>query len=72
VTPRLDNLQAICDAALIAGLSPGLRETIDTALSCGTSARTILARVRQQTGGPRAPGGLTYLAVEAYLRSLPS
>jgi hypothetical protein len=66
---HLNYLTAACDEALIASLAPGLKTSLDAALAKGATPRELLARVRRQTGGPRARrGGLTYLAVEAYLR----
>jgi hypothetical protein len=67
---HLESLEAACGAALVAGLRPWLKAALDAALAQGATRRQLLARVRRLTGGPRArAGGLTYLAVEAYLRT---
>lgn len=64
----MDELQRACDDALIGGMPPGLKAAIDDAIDKGTPPAEILRRVREQTGGPTASrGGLTYLAVEAYI-----
>jgi hypothetical protein len=66
---HLDYLRAACDKVLAADLPPGLKAALDAALVAGATPRELLARVRRQTGGSRARrGGLTYLAVKAYLR----
>jgi threonine aldolase len=63
-----ETLEAACDRVLLASMHAGLKEALDAALAGGATAAQVLARVRAQTGGPLAqPGGLTYLAVEAYL-----
>jgi hypothetical protein len=67
----LTDLQRATDDALIAAMSPGLRAAVDAALAAGARPAEVLALVRRATGGSRArPGGLTYLAVEAYLDRL--
>ena len=66
---HLESLRAACDAALAESLQAGLKAAVDAALAAGATGRDVLARVRRLTGGPRSPrGGLTYLAVAAYLR----
>jgi hypothetical protein len=66
---HLESLRATCGAALAGSLPAGLRAAVDAALAAGATRRGVLARVRRLTGGPRSTrGGLTYLAVAAYLR----
>lgn len=66
---HLGSLRAACDAALAESLPAGLKAAVDAALAAGATRRAVLARVRRLTGGPRSSrGGLTYLAVAAYLR----
>jgi hypothetical protein len=66
---HLQSLRAACDAALAGGLPAGLKAAVDAALAAGATRRAVMARVRRLTGGPRAArGGLTHLAVAAYLR----
>ena len=65
---RRDWLQDLTTNALIEGLPEGLKQALDDALSKGATREDLLARVRQQTGGPGPhKGGWTYLAVHAYL-----
>jgi len=63
-----DPISAAVDDVLIDEMPDGLKAAIDAALAGGAPPGEILRRVRLKTGGPQAqPGGLTYLAVEAYL-----
>jgi hypothetical protein len=64
----LDDLKRAADDVLIADLTDGMKAAIDDQLARGMPPAHLLEYVRQKTGGPHArPGGLTYLAVEAYL-----
>lgn len=61
------SLEAV-DRVLIDGLRPALKDALAKQLAAGEPPQQILARVRRVTGGPRAlRGGLTYLAVVAFL-----
>jgi hypothetical protein len=62
------NLQRAVDCLLISELSTGLKRTLDEMLRDGRSKAEILEEVHVMTGGPAAVhGGLTYMAIEAYL-----
>lgn len=64
----MDDLERAVNDVLIDEMPAGLKAALDAALAKGAPPAEILRRVRAQTGGPLArPGGLTYLAVEAYL-----
>ena len=65
-----ESLEAAVDRVLIDSMHKGLKAAIDGALAGGATAAQVLARIHKLTGGPRAqPGGLTYLAAEAYLEA---
>lgn len=65
---QLQDLQDVCDQALIDTMQPGLKQALDALVKRGVSSSALLSFVRDLTGGPQAPkGGLTYLAVSAYL-----
>jgi hypothetical protein len=66
---KLARFRSLVDEALIRGMRPDLCAALADALAGGVRVATILTGTRRITGGPHAqPGGLTYLAVEAYVR----
>jgi hypothetical protein len=63
------DLERACGEALMAALPAGLAGALDEALDLGASEEELLRQLWGLTSGPRArPGGLVYLACEAYLR----
>jgi hypothetical protein len=64
-----DGLAAAVDELLIQHLPGAVKAVIDAELRTGTPPDAVLRRIHLVTGGPNAtPGGLTYLACEAYVQ----
>jgi hypothetical protein len=64
-----DTLEQEVDRILIDGMRPQLKAAIDAALAAGAHVQDVRRHIHRLTGGPNAqPGGLTYLACEAYLQ----
>jgi hypothetical protein len=66
---RDEMLDATCRKALIDGLRPQLKDTIDDLIRKGWAGRLILDCIRKAAGHPKdgQPGALTVLGAAAYL-----